>query len=156
MACKTLISGPLIQRSFPGIGDLIMRLLLVAVSSIFVFGGCTAVLGPMGSGAAVTAEYIMTGMVAKTMCFKFDRTKKALLIALTRMNMRADTATEIEGGEEIVAKASELEVKVELKQITTNVTKISVRAGTGFLSWDKATAQEIVVQTDKIAATLPS
>jgi hypothetical protein len=132
-----------------------MRVLLLAVLSMFLFTGCAAFLGPVGSGAAVTVEYVMRGAVAKTMCFQFDRTKKALLIAFTRMNMRADTATEIEGGEEIVANASELEIKVELTQITTNVTKISVRAGTGFLSWDKSTAEEILLQTNKIAATLP-
>ena len=132
-----------------------MRVLLPALLFVFLFTGCVEFLGAVGSGAAFTAEYVITGAVAKTMCFEFDRTKKALLIALTSMNMRADTATEIEGGEEIVAKASELEIKVELRQITTKVTRISVRAGTGFFSWDKATAQEIVVQTGKIAETLP-
>jgi hypothetical protein len=145
----------LLYKGLPEESALIMRVLLLAVLSVFLFTGCAGLLGTVGSGAAVTVEYVMTGAVSKTMCYEFDRTKKALLIALTRMNMMADTATQIEGGEEIVAKASELEVKVELKQITTNVTRISVRAGTGFFSRDKATAQEILVQTNKIAEILP-
>jgi len=92
--------------------------------------------------------------VAKTVCFEYGRTKRALLVALSRMEISADRAIEIEGGEEIVAKANQMEIKVELKQITPRVTRISVRAGDGILSWDRATAEEILAQTNKIAEDL--
>jgi hypothetical protein len=111
-------------------------------------------LGAAGSGAVVTAEYILSGSVEQTMCFEYGRTKKALLVAFSRMEIVADRAIEVEGGEEIVARANQMEIKVELREITPCVTRISVRAGDGFLRWDKATAQEILAQTNKIAVDL--
>jgi len=111
-------------------------------------------LGAAGSGAVVTAEYILSGSVEKTMCFEYGRTKKALLVAFSRMEIVADRAIEVKGGEEILARANQMEIKVELKEITPRGTRISVRAGDGFLRWDKATAQEILAQTNKIAEDL--
>lgn len=126
------------------------------IAALFPFGltGCLELLGAAGSGAVVTAEYILSGSVEKTMCFEYGRTKKALLVAFSRMEIVADRAIEVEGGEEILARANQMEIKVELREITPCVTRISVRAGDGFLRWDKATAQEILAQTNRIAEDL--
>lgn len=126
----------------------------IAVFLLFGPTGCAELLGTAGSGAVATADYILSGSVAKTMCFEYGRTKKALLVALSRMEIVADRAIEVEGGEEILARANQMEIKVELKEITPCVTRISVRAGEGFLRWDKATAQEILAQTNRIAEDL--
>jgi hypothetical protein len=128
----------------------------IVIAALFPFSltGCVELLGAAGSGAVVTAEYIMSGCVEKTMCFEYGRTKKALLVALRRMQIVANKAVEVEGGEEILAKANQMEIKVELREITPCVTRISVRAGDGFLRWDKATANEILAQTNKIAEDL--
>ena len=128
--------------------------LLIAALFPFSLTGCMELLGAAGSGAVVTAEYILSGSVEKTMCFEYGRTKKALLVAFSRMEIVADRAIEVEGGEEILARANQMEIKVELREITPCVTRISVRAGDGFLRWDKATAQEILAQTNKIAEGL--
>ena len=128
--------------------------LLIAALLLFGLTGCMELLGAAGSGAVVTAEYILSGSVEKTMCFEYGRTKKALLVAFSRMEIVADRAIEVEGGEEILARANQMEIKVELREITPCVTRISVRAGEGFLHWDKATAQEILAQTNKIAEGL--
>ena len=131
-----------------------VRFLLIAALLPLLLTGCVELLGAAGSGAVVTAEYILSGSVEKTMCFGYSRTKKALLVALSRMEIVADKAIEVEGGEEILARANQMEIKVELREITPCVTRISVRAGDGFLRWDKATAQEILAQTNKIAEDL--
>jgi len=131
-----------------------VRFLLIAALLPLLLTGCVELLGAAGSGAVVTAEYILSGSVEKTMCFGYGRTKKALLVALSRMEIVADKAIEVEGGEEILARANQMEIKVELREITPCVTRISVRAGDGFLRWDKATAQEILAQTNKIAEGL--
>jgi len=128
--------------------------LLIAALLLFGLTGCMELLGAAGSGAVVTAEYILSGSVEKTMCFEYGRTKKALLVAFSRMEIVADRAIEVEGGEEILARANQMEIKVELREITPCVTRISVKAGDGFLRWDKATAQEILAQTNKIAQDL--
>jgi hypothetical protein len=128
--------------------------ILITALIPFSLTGCLELLGAAGSGAVVTAEYVLSGSVEKTMCFEYGRTKKALLVALSRMQIMADKAVAVEGGEEILARANQMEIKVELREITPCVTRICVRAGDGFLRWDKATAHEILAQTNKIAEEL--
>jgi hypothetical protein len=89
--------------------------------------------------------------VRKTMCYDFQCTKEALLVALCRMGITAERAEEIENGEEIVASAPELEIRIALEAVTVKATRVSVSAGKSFLDRDKATAQEIVSQTQMIA-----
>jgi hypothetical protein len=144
-------------ESLPGRDLLVMKSagsLFIAVLFLFGFTGCAELLGVAGSGAMVTAEYILSGSVAKTICFAYGRTKTALLIALSRMEIVADRAVAVENGEEIHAKANRTLIRVELKEITPCVTRISVRAGDGYFGWDKATAEEILTQTNKIAKDL--
>ena len=116
--------------------------------------GCAEMLGAMGTGAAVTAEYVLSGSVTKTITHEFGRIKKALMLALRRMEIPANKEREVDGGEEITASAGKLAIRIELMQITPRVTRITVTAQKGFMTWDRATAQEIISQTDKVAQSL--
>jgi hypothetical protein len=118
---------------------------------LMTFTGCVEILGVLGSGASMASEYILKSNASKTISHEFTRTKKALLIALRKMEIFVEEALEIEDGEEIVATADQLEIKIELKEITSKVTRITVVAGKNILHRDKATAQEIVYQTNKVA-----
>ncbi len=129
---------------------------IILALSLMTFTGCIEVLGILGSGASMASEYILKGSASKTISHEFNMTKKALLIALRKMEISVDVALEIEDGEEIVAKADELEITIELKEITPKVTRITVVAGKNILHRDKATAQEIVYQTNKVADRLVS
>ena len=129
---------------------------IILALSLMTFTGCIEVLGILGSGASMASEYILKGSASKTISHEFNMTKKALLIALRKMEISVDEALEIEDGEEIVAKADELEITIELKEITPKVTRITVTAGKNILHRDKATAQEIVYQTNKVADRLVS
>ncbi len=124
---------------------------IILALSLMTFTGCIEILGILGSGASMASEYILKSSASKTISHEFDKTKKALLIALRKMEILVDEAVEIEDGEEIVAQADELEIKIELKEITSKVTRITVVAGKNILHRDKATAQEIVYQTNKVA-----
>lgn len=131
----------------------ILHVFLIALL-LFTLVGCIEVLGAVGTGVVMTGEYLVTGRVTKTVSYDFRRIKSALLVALCKMQITVERAREIEEGEEVIAAADELEIWIELKQITPSVTRISVRAEKGFLNRDKATAQEILAQTNKIAEKL--
>jgi hypothetical protein len=124
--------------------------------SLLALTGCVEILGVLGSGASMASDYILKSSASKTISHGFNRTKKALLIALRKMEIFVDEAVEIEHGEEIVAKAEDLEIKIQLKEITPKVTRITVVAGKNIIVRDKATAQEIVYQTNKVADGLIS
>ena len=134
---------------------LTLQTLLIALS-LFALTGCLEIISAVGASAYVTGEYLVSGAVTKTVSYDFGRIKKALLVALCKMDIDVDKARPIEDGEEIFATAEELEIKIELKEITPTVTRISVKAEKHFLNRDKATAQEILQQTNRIAKKLVS
>lgn len=134
---------------------LTLQIILIALS-LFVLTGCLEIISAVGASAYVTGEYLVSGAVTKTVSYDFGRIKKALLVALCKMKIYVDKASPIEDGEEIFATAEELEIRIELKEITSSVTRISVKAEKNFLNRDKATAQEILQQTNSIAEKMVS
>ena len=120
----------------------------------FALTGCLETIGALGTGAVATVQYVLTGEEPRTLSHEFDRTKRAVLIALCRMDVEVDRAEEVEGGEEVVGRAGKLEVRVGLKRITQTATRISVLVQEDFFSRDKATAREIIRQTAAIAENL--
>ena len=122
--------------------------------SLFTLTGCVETISAVGGGAYVTTQYFVSRAVNKTLSYDFNRLKEALLAALSKMQIVVDSARPIEDGEEILATADELEIMIELREITPSVTRMSVIAEKDFLRRDKATAQEIVQQTNKMADKL--
>ena len=135
----------------------LVRALAIGLTLILPLTGCAAavgVLGAIGSGIVSGAEYVVARPVSKTASYDFDRLKKALLVALCKMQISVEEVREIDHGEEILARADDLAIEIELKEITSNVTRIEIKAGGDFVKRDVATAQEIVRQTTEIAETL--
>ena len=124
---------------------------------LLTLSGCAAALGALstlGSGVVGGADYLTSEPVSKSVCYNYDRVKKALLVTLCKMVIDVEEVKEVEGGEKIYAKAEELEIVIELKRITSIVTRIKIKAGEGLVKRDKATATEIVRRTAEAAETL--
>ena len=126
------------------------RALIIALS-LFSLTGCIETVSAVGGGAYMTTQYIVSRAVNRTLTYNLGRIKKALLVALCRMEIEVDRARLIEVGEEILATADDLEITIELREVTPSVTRISIIAEKNILSRDKATAHEILQQTNKIA-----
>ena len=129
----------------------IFRLLAIGLLLLSLSGCAVAVtaIGTVATGLTYGAEYVLTTPVSKTTTYEYDQIKKGLLVALCRMQIPVEKVSEIDDGEEIVANADELKIKIQLKEITPCVTRIKVKAVKG-LGRDKATASEIVQQTEEI------
>ena len=124
--------------------------------SLFALTGCVETISAVGGSAYVTTQYFLSRAVSKTLSYDFNRIKEALLATLRKMQIAVNSARPIDNGEEILATADELEIMIELREITPSVTRMSVIAEKDFLRRDKATAQEIVQQTNKMAEELSS
>ena len=138
---KNKLSGPIVMGLF----------LLLTLS------GCAAAigaLGTLGSGVVGGADYLASDPVSKSVCYNYDRVKKALLVTLCKMVIDVEKVKELEDGEKIYAKAEDLEIVIELKRITPIVTRIKIKAGEGIVKRDTATATEIVRRTAEAAETL--
>ena len=133
------------------------RPIIIGLFLILTLSGCAAAvgaLGTLGSGVVGGADYLTSEPVSKTVCYDYDRVKKALLVTLCKMVIDVEKVREVEDGEKIYAQAGDLEVLIELKRITPIVTRIMIKAGEGVVKRDKATAAEIVQRTAETAETL--
>ena len=133
------------------------RPLIMGLFLLLTLSGCAAAVGALsslGSGVIGGADYLASESVSRSVCYDYDRVKKALLVTLCKMVIDVEKVKEIENGEKIYAKAEDLEVVIELKRITPIVTRIRIKAGEGVVKRDKATATEIVQRTARTAETL--
>jgi hypothetical protein len=131
--------------------------IMMTLFLLLTLSGCAAAvgaLGTLGSGVVGGADYLASESASKTVCYDYDRVKKALLVTLCKMVIDVEKVKEIENGEKIYATAEDLEVVIELKKITPLVTRIKIKAGEGVVKRDKATASEIVQRTAETAETL--
>jgi len=131
--------------------------IMMGLFLLLTLSGCAAAVGALstlGSGVVGGADYLASEPVSKTVCYDYDRVKKALLVTLCKMVIDVEKVKEMEDGEKIYAKAEDLEVVIELKKITPIVTRIKIKAGEGMVKRDKATASEIVQRTAETAETL--
>jgi hypothetical protein len=131
--------------------------IMLGLFLLLTLSGCAAAvgaLGTLGSGVFGGADYLAAEPASKTVCYDYDRVKKALLVTLCKMVIDVEKVKEVEDGEKIYAKAEDLEVVIELKKITPIVTRIKIKAGEGMVKRDKATASEIVQRTAETAETL--
>jgi len=115
---------------------------------------CAGALSAAGAGVAVALEFVGRKPACKTLCHGFAESKKALLVALCRMEIAVQGAQQIERGERILARANALEITIDLERITARVTSMSVMAKKGVLALDMATAEEIIRHTGEIAQKL--
>ena len=131
--------------------------IMMGLFLLLTLSGCAAALGALstlGSGVVGGADYLASEPVSKSVCYNYDRVKKALLVTLCKMVIDVEKVKEIENGEKIYAKAEDLEVVIELKKITPIVTRIKIKAGEGMVKRDNATASEIVQRTAETAEIL--
>ena len=133
--------------------------IMMGLLLILTLSGCAlavSALSTLGSGVVSGADYLSSDPVSRTVCYNYDRVKKALLVTLCKMVIDVEKVREAEDGEKIYAQAEDLQILIELKKITPIVTRISIKAGEGMVKRDKATATEIVRRTAETAEILIS
>lgn len=104
-----------------------------------------------GAGAAVQAgkEFTRSGVVYRTFSQPLPEIRLALSDALARMEL-AIVRDEVDGVERVlVTHAREREVTIRLQPVTRTVTRLRVVVVEGRFGKDRATASEIVTQTER-------
>jgi len=109
--------------------------------------GCASILL---AGASGGAAYTLTNVAYKTISFPIEQVENAAHRALKKMGIKESGKKKIENGVEISATTAELKIYIELERITAKSTKISVDAKKGTFIKDRATATEIIEQTERI------
>ena len=119
---------------------------------ILALSGC-ALLGLAGSAAvssgAAGVDYTFTNNAYKTISSPVADVEAALNKALKKMDIKEMKRKAGEGKVSVTAVTTNLDIDIELEKVTPTVTNIEVNAKKGVFFKDKATAAEIIVQTEK-------
>lgn len=128
---------------------------LALLFSIVFLNGCAAIaLALLGAGVGVATEqavsYTMRGVASRTLIAPLPRVRRATLRALRRMGIKVEGREKTEYGELIKATGTNRQIEVRLEPITPKSTRMRTVAKHGFFLRDRATAKEIILQTERI------
>ena len=127
----------------------VLPLLCLCVAS------CQVALPLAITGTSMGVAYYYMNSAEKTCVYDFDTMTKASVSTLERMGFTVgEQTTEKDGDHKIEAEAEDLDVTITLKHITDKCTKIKVTASEDVVVRDKATAFEIIFQTEQAAERL--
>jgi len=117
--------------------------------------GCQVALPLAITGTSMGVAYYYMNVAEKTCVYDLDTMTKASALTLKRMGFTiGEQSTDEDGDRKIKAEAEDLDVMIKLKRITDKCTKIKITASEDVVMRDKATAFEIIFQTEKAAEQL--
>jgi hypothetical protein len=128
--------------------------LVFLLGSFWVFPGCAGVaLTLFGVGAGVTTgtsvAYTLDGIAYRTFTAPLPRVEHATRTALDHMGITVEATSKIDQGKAIKAVSNDREIEIELEMVSTKTTRIRTVAKQGLFFKDRATATEIIIQTEK-------
>ncbi len=112
-----------------------------------LLSGCTAI-ALTGAGAGIS--YTLGNVAYRSFSFPVDRVHYATMAALKKMNIKIINDSKLEDGRTITAVTKELDIVINLEEVTSKTTQIKVDARKRVVLKDKATAAEIINQVGKI------
>lgn len=127
----------------------------VILALALVLNGCAGVgLTLFGVGAGVTTgtsvAYTLDGVAYRTFTLPLPQVESATRTALDRMGIKVDSTAKTEQGKAIRATSNDREIEIELEMVSSKTTRIRTVAKQGFFFKDRATAGEIILQTEKV------
>ena len=133
---------------------------LALVPLVVVLQGCAGL--PLaafsivaGTGAGVGTGHALDSITYKTFTVPLAGLSKATLMTLDRLDMPVTEVANTDEGQVITATAGDRTIEIELDRLTTATTRMRVVAKKNFFVRDRATAAEIVLQTDRMLTDHP-
>jgi hypothetical protein len=133
-----------------GLGTLALVAAVVAASQ-----GCAQV-GVAGSTLA-SVNFTVDGIAYRTFNAPVDQVRRATLSTFKRLDLelKSDEATD-DGCRELVGGTGDRLVHVELDKLTARTTRMRITAKHGWMFRDRATAGELIVQTERALDDMPA
>jgi hypothetical protein len=131
---------------------------IYVLSLLLSVNGCAAVgMTLFGVGAGVTTgtavSYTLDGIAYRTFTASLPQVENATRTALDRMGIKVEATAKTEQGKAIKAIGNDREIEVELEMVSAKTTRIRTVAKQGMFFKDRATATEIILQTEKVLGT---
>ena len=129
---------------------------LVLVAQGCAGAGLTLLGVGAGTAAGTSTAYTLDGIAYRTFTAPLDDVRRATSRSLKRMDMPVKTDQATDAGRSIVALANERTVTIELEKLTAQTTRMRVTAKHGAVFRDRATAGEIIAQTERALDDQPA
>ncbi|HXV78238.1 MAG TPA: DUF3568 family protein [Candidatus Binatia bacterium] len=129
--------------------------LVLLLGILPLLNGCAAVgLTMLGVGAGVatgtSVGYTLDGYAYRTFTAPLPQVESATRTALNKMGIKVDATAKTEQGKALAATGNDREIEVEFEIISSNATRMRTVAKQGIFFKDRATATEIILQTEKV------
>jgi uncharacterized protein DUF3568 len=131
------------------LASLLTLLTAAALSSGCVAVGLSLLAVGAGVGGGTSVSYTLDSIAYKTFTTPEKSLQAATLKTLKRMDMEVKENTPTDSGGEIVAAAGDRTVEIEIDRLTTKASRMRVNVKRGWFLRDRATATEIIVQTER-------
>ena|SRR5882724_11546805 len=139
-----------------------IRGIALIVAAALAGQGCAAMGFPLtvngtGKAPAQSVNFTLDGIAYRTFSAPVEHLRRATLTTFKRMaiTVKSDEMKEV-GGRELVAAVGDLLVHVELEQLTARTTRMRFTAKHSWMWRDRATAGEIIVQTERTLDGMPA
>jgi len=138
-----------------------IKVLALSGGILLATQGCSAVgLSVFGAGAGAASgagtSYTLDSVAYRTFTMSADDMRRATLSALKRMDIKVQTDEATPDGRHVVAQAGDRSVDIELERLTSRATRMRVSVRHGWIFRDRATAGEIIAQTEHSVDLLPT
>jgi hypothetical protein len=106
----------------------------------------------VGAGVATgtSVGYTLDGYAYRTFTAPLPQVESATRTALDKMGIKVDATAKTEQGKALAATGNDREIAVEFEIISSNATRMRTVAKQGIFFKDRATATEIILQTEKV------
>lgn len=128
---------------------------LMGLSLLLFLNGCAAIgLTLFGVGAGVgtgtAVAYTLDGVAYRTFTASLPQVETATVTALNWMGITVEGKEKVDQGKRILARGSDREIEIELEAVSSKTTRMRTVAKQGVFFKDRATATEIILQTEKV------
>jgi hypothetical protein len=132
-----------------------LQILFLGLLFLFSSSGCAAVgmtLFGVGAGVATgtSVSYTLDGIAYRTFTAPISQVEGATRTALDRMGIKIQATSKTEQGKAIKAMSNDREIEIELQMVSAKTTRIRTVAKQGIFFKDRATATEIILQTERV------
>lgn len=120
---------------------------------MLLLNGCAAIgLTLFGVGTGVSTgtavAYTLDGVAYRTFTASLPQVETATVTALNRMGITVEGKEKADQGKRILARGSDREIEIELEAVSSKTTRMRTVAKQGIFFKDRATATEIILQTE--------
>ncbi len=137
-----------------------LRVALLAGAALAASGcgtvGLTMIGVAAGSAAVGATTYTLDGIAYRTFAASLADVRRAIAVSLRRMAIVVSQDDATDEGQEIVAEAGDRVIHIELERLTERTTRMRVTARYAVVLRDRATAGEIIAQTEEALGEVAS